>query len=114
MLKFNASTRVAQALEKEKREAEERARGLRAKIGELGGGEEEGEAGDFDRGTGGGEVDVLQRELSLILTDLAKVSTEVCKRGASVGVDKTNETCVHACTVPYRVCFFLYGLNVDT
>eukprot|EP00903_Cladosiphon_okamuranus_P008889 g8509.t3 len=72
-----------EVLEKEKHEAEDRVRELQAKIAELGGWEGDGEEGenggadDSDRGTGGSEVEVLQRELSLTLTDLAKVSTEV-------------------------------------
>lgn len=69
-----------QVLEKDKRDAEELVRGLQAKVAKLGGGEggENGGADDSDRGgTGGSEVEVLQRELSLTLTDLAKVSTEV-------------------------------------
>lgn len=48
-------------------------------MAELGGvvGGEKGGADDFDDGTGGSEVEVLQRKLSLTLTELARVSTEV-------------------------------------
>lgn len=92
-MRRNVGTRAPQALETEKRDAEERVRELQAKTAaELGGGGETGgEAGgaaaadDFDRGGtggsgGGSEVEVLQRELSLTLTELAKVSTEVRKK----------------------------------
>ena len=84
-VRSNVATISAQALETEKRDAEERVRDLQAKkVAELGGGEGGetdggGAADDVDRSCtgGGGEVEVLQRELSLTLTELAKVSTEV-------------------------------------
>lgn len=66
----------AQALEMKKRHGEGRVRELQANIAELGGEGMEGKGG-----TGGSELEVLQRELSVTLTDLAKVSTEVSLGG---------------------------------